>query len=182
MVKIATHNSGTGEPSKNWVHRLFTPFAKCQDKTIEEQLEAGVRYFDFRVNKDLMLCHGLWVSKTSLDKALQLLNEYPEITYYRIVFERKNANHLIDLILQNTVHKYKRTRLTQIIEKKPVWNMRVMYRNIPLIQSFLSVPTFKEYITLSARPWKRYIPIPRILSKFVKYELNEETFTMIDFV
>ena len=182
MVKIATHNSGTGEPSKNWVHRLFTPFVKCQDKTIEEQLEAGVRYFDFRVNKDLMLCHGLWVSKTSLDKALQLLNEYPEITYYRIVFERQNANHLIDLILQNTVHKYKRTRLAEVIEKKPVWNIRVMYRNIPIKKAFLSVPTFKEYITFSVKPLKRYIPIPRILSKFVKYELDDEKFTMIDFV
>ena len=182
MVKIATHNSGTGEPSKNWVHRLFTPFVKCQDKTLEQQLEAGVRYFDFRVNKDLMLCHGLWVSKTSLDKALQLLNEYPEITYYRVVFERKNANHLVDLILQNTVHKYKRTRLAEIIEKKPVWNTRVMYRNIPIKKAFLSVPTFKEYITFSVRPLKRYIPIPRILSKFVKYELDDEKFVMVDFI
>ncbi len=182
MVKLATHNSGTGEPSKNWVHRLFTPFVKCQDKTIEEQLEAGVRYFDFRVNKDLMLCHGLWVSKTSLDKALQILNEYPEITYYRVVFERQNANHLIDLILQNTVHKYKRTRLVEVIEKKPVWNTRVVYRNIPIKKAFLSVPTFKEYITFSVKPLKRCIPIPRILNKFVKYELDDEKFTMIDFV
>jgi hypothetical protein len=57
-----------------------------------------------------------------------------------------------------------------------------VYRNIPVAQGFLSVPTPKEYLTLSVRPWKRYIPIPRILNKFVKYELNEETFTMIDFV
>lgn len=182
MVKIATHSSGTGEPSKNWVHRLFTPFAKCQDKTIEEQLEAGVRYFDFRVNKDLMLCHGLWVSKTSLDKALQILNEYPEITYYRVVIERKNANHLLNTILQNTVHRYKRCRITEVIQKKPVWKTLTMYRNVPLKTGFISVPTPKQYFKLSVRPWKRYIPILRILNKFVKYELNEETFTMIDFV
>lgn len=182
MLKIATHNSGTGEPSKNWVHRLFTPFAKCQDKTIEQQLEAGVRYFDFRVNKNLMLCHGLWESKTSLDEALKIINDYPEITYYRVVIERQNANHLLETILQNTVHRYKRARLTEVIQKKPEWKTLMMYRNVSLITGFLSVPTPKQYLKLSVRPFKRYIPIPKILSKFVKYEFNEETFTMVDFI
>ena len=182
MLKIATHNSGTGEPSKNWVHRLFTPFSKCQNKTIKEQLESGVRYFDFRVNKDLMLCHGLWVSKTSLDEALKILNEYPEITYYRVVIERENANHLLNTILQNTVHRYKRCRITEVIQKKPIWKILIMYRNVPLKTGFISVPTPEQYFKLSVRPWKRYIPIPRILSKYAKYEFNNDTFTMVDFI
>jgi hypothetical protein len=182
MLKIATHNSGTGEPSKNWVHCLFTPFSKCQDKTIKEQLESGVRYFDFRVNKNLMLCHGLWESKTSLDEALKIINEFPDITYYRVVIERKNANYLLNTILQNTVHRYKRTRLTEIIQKKPIWKTLTFYRNVPVKMNFISVPTLKEYLTLSHKDWKRYIPIPRILSKYSKYEFNEDTFTMVDFI
>ena len=181
MLKIATHNSGTGEPSKNWIHRLFTPFSKCQDKTITEQLEAGVRYFDFRVNKNLMLCHGLWVSKTSLDEALKILNEFPEITYYRVVIERKNANHLLDTIIKKTVYKYTHCRLAEIIQKKP-WRTLRTYRNIPLLVGYVSVPTPEQYFKLSIRPWKRYIPIPRVLSKYAKYEFNEDTFTMVDFI
>ena len=35
---------------------------------------------------------------------------------------------------------------------------------------------------LSVRPRKRYTPIPRVLSKYAKYELNEEIFTMVDFI
>lgn len=182
MVKIATHNSGTGESSKNWIHRLFTPFSKCQDKTIKEQLDVGVRYFDFRVNKKLMLCHGLWVSRTSLEEALQILDSFPETTYYRVVMERKNANHLLDTIINLTIRKYKNTKLVEIIQKKPVWKTLMVCRNIPVKSGFVSVPTPEQYFKLSVRPWKRYIPIPRILNKFVKYELNEEVFTMIDFV
>lgn len=47
---------------------------------------------------------------------------------------------------------------------------------------FISVPTPKEYFTLAYKDWKRYIPIPRILSKFAKREFNEQTFTMVDFI
>lgn len=180
--KIATHNSGTGEPSKNWLHKLFTPFSKCQDKSIKEQLEAGVRYFDFRVNKDLMLSHGLWTSKTSLDTALQILDSFPETTYYRVVMERKNANHLLNTILDCTVKRYKNTKLTEVIQKKPVWKTLIAYRDIPIKSGFISVPTPKEYFTLAYKAWKRYIPIPRILSKFAKREFNEQTFTMVDFI
>jgi hypothetical protein len=182
MVKIATHNSGTGEPSKNWVHRLFTPFSKCQDKSIKEQLESGVRYFDFRVNRKLMLCHGLWESKTSLDEALKILDAFPELTYYRVVIERKNANYLLPIIMQNTAERYKNTQCTEIIQKKPVWKTLVLYKRIKIKTGFISVPTPREYFKLSVRPLKRYIPIPRILSKFAKYEFNEQIFTMVDFI
>lgn len=182
MLKIATHNSGTGEPSKNWVHCLFTPFSKCQDKTIKEQLELGVRYFDFRVNKNLMLCHGLWVSKTSLDEALKMLDAFPEVTYYRVVIERKNANYLLPILMQNTAERYKNTKCTEIIQKKPTWKTLVLYKRIKLKTGFISVPTPEQYFKLSVRPWKRYIPIPRVLSKYAKYELNDRIFTMIDFV
>ena len=59
MKKIATHDSATGERSKNWLNALGKVFAQTQTKTIKEQYEAGVRYFDLRVDKDLVLCHGL---------------------------------------------------------------------------------------------------------------------------
>lgn len=178
---LATHNSGTGEPAKNLIHKIISPFSKCQDKTIKEQLEVGVRYFDLRVNKNFMLCHGLWASKTSLEDAIKMLDEFPEVTYYRVVIERQNANHLSVNIL-NITRKYKHTRLVELMEKKPEWKTLVKYRDIPIKAGYISVPTPEQYFKLSVRPWKRYIPIPRVLSKYAKPEFNEEIFTMVDFV
>ena len=55
LKKIATHDSATGERSKNFLHALGKPFAQTQNKTIKEQYEVGVRYFDLRIDKDLVL-------------------------------------------------------------------------------------------------------------------------------
>lgn len=37
---------------------IFVAAATCQDKSVQEQLNAGVRAFDFRVDESLNLCHG----------------------------------------------------------------------------------------------------------------------------
>lgn len=65
-MKIATHNSSTGESGHGIISWLVTPFAKCQSKTIQEQYEAGCRYFDIRVRntkRGYICAHGLWESK-----------------------------------------------------------------------------------------------------------------------
>ena len=54
-----THNSGTGGKLLWWLKPLawiINPTQKCQDKTIKEQLEDGVRLFNLQV-----ACHnGVW--------------------------------------------------------------------------------------------------------------------------
>lgn len=79
-MKIATHNSATGEVSATWVDALLVPFARCQSKTIREQYEAGCRYFDVRYKysdrKGYYVCaHGLWESKRSLRDVIQEIDE-----------------------------------------------------------------------------------------------------------
>lgn len=53
---IGSHNSiSYYKPVKFW-QRIFLPWARCQNKTLQEQYDLGVRYFDIRVK----LIDGYW--------------------------------------------------------------------------------------------------------------------------
>jgi hypothetical protein len=79
-------------PPKHWFWRLFTPFWRCQNKTIEEQIDAGVRFFDLRVVWDRKLhwwqfAHGLvrFGGTVSVEGVIALLEMHKCL--YRIVLE-----------------------------------------------------------------------------------------------
>lgn len=59
-VKIATHDSATGEKGRGFLSFLVTPFAKTQGKTIQEQYDAGCRSFDIRVREHKTYLCVLW--------------------------------------------------------------------------------------------------------------------------
>lgn len=90
---IGSHNSMTYLPPKHRFWRLFTPFWRCQDKTVEEQIKAGVRLFDLRVVWDRKLhcwhfAHGLvrFGGTVSVADVIALLEMHKCL--YRIVLER----------------------------------------------------------------------------------------------
>lgn len=59
---IGSHDTYTFKKAKNWAVNLMSKFWRCQDKTIQEQYDAGVRFFDIRVfrNKNKwQAAHGL---------------------------------------------------------------------------------------------------------------------------
>ena len=79
-------------PPKHWFWRLFTPFWRCQNKTIEEQIKAGVEFFDLRVVWDRKLhwwqfAHGLvrFGGTVSVEGVIALLEMHKCL--YRIVLE-----------------------------------------------------------------------------------------------
>lgn len=187
MAKIATHDSATGERSKNWLHALGKVFAQTQIKTIKEQYLYGVRYFDLRVDRDLVLCHGLWKANKDLPDLLIEMKKYvTETVYMRVIIERKYPADEIERIqktVRNLVNLHgKHVKLTYIAQKIP-WKTLKVYNDIPFVGGFLSVPTPREYLTLAHGDWRRYIPIPRILKKITpKVEFNEDRFTMVDFI
>lgn len=47
---IGSHNTLSYLPPKNLWGKITRPWNKCQDKTIEEQVNAGIDYFDIRIN------------------------------------------------------------------------------------------------------------------------------------
>lgn len=59
---LGSHNSISYLPIKGW-KKILKPWIKCQDLTIEEQYNQGVRYFDLRVRKVPM--EGWWYCHNS---------------------------------------------------------------------------------------------------------------------
>ncbi len=51
-VKLGTHNSLSYHKPAQWWLRPFAWMARCQDLSIRQQWDAGVRYFDIRVKYD----------------------------------------------------------------------------------------------------------------------------------
>lgn len=59
---LGTHNTMTYLRPKSLLLKPFAAFAQCQDKTIDQQIEIGVQYFDLRIRFDdgkPYFCHGL---------------------------------------------------------------------------------------------------------------------------
>lgn len=188
MNKIATHNSATGERSKSLLHALFTLFARCQDKTIHDQYYYGVRYFDLRVDKDLVLCHGLWKADKNLADIMTEIGRFEEEVYVTVTIERKYSKKVIDDLCERirkviNLRSRGKAKLVYIAQKKPDWSVKVAYRSVKVVKNYLSVPTPYEYLTLAHKDWRRYIPIPWVLKKITpKVEFDENCFTMVDFI
>lgn len=174
-MKIATHNSITGEAGHGFISWLVTPFAKCQSKTIAEQIEAGVRYFDIRVRKTKrgwVGAHGIWESKKNIETILAELNSYGKC-YVNITYEGEAPDNFIDTV-KEWISVYKYITFCNINSKKPKWT------NIATINSVES----KDYfIHLDFSTWHTYIPIPWLWSKiyYNKVEFTEDIFKFVDF-
>ena len=162
---IATHNSGTGEPSQCWYHKLLIPFARCQRYNIEQQINKGCKLFDLRVRGryndvyDFHLCHGAWKSKTTLSDALQIINKYgfTNNCEYKVIitFEGKldyNDRHIFTNIVQYLLLNYPKIQLAQIAVKKPKWD--VLYTDyITNIKQGFKCLDFSSWHTLIPIPW-----------------------------
>lgn len=79
---LGTHNSGTSGKLV-WWQRLFGWFihltSRCQNRTIEEQLQDGVRLFNLQVTRykgQWVFSHGLAIYKEKLNDALALFEKY----------------------------------------------------------------------------------------------------------
>lgn len=77
---LGSHNSLTSY-SCPWYLRVFNAFARCQSKTLEEQLKAGVQFFDLRIKMraDGSYCfaHGLMKYKApALFDLIRQINDF----------------------------------------------------------------------------------------------------------
>ena len=184
-MKIATHDSGTGEPSLRWYHRLLVPFSRCQLLNLTEQYEHGCRYFDLRVRKSSdgrwRLCHGLWQSSTTLTQAFDDLMQaslrsndsvYAMITYEGSLTTDQQQQFLREM--KELVEGYPMITLTEINCKLPHWT---------LISRLCSVPFEAAYVKIVG--WKCLLPIPfiwQLITEDDDMEFNSDIFTMVDFL
>ena len=92
---LASHNSKTFNKATNCIVELFSFMWRCQDKTMSEQYERGVRFFDIRVHRTSKgswgYCHGLanvYGGAGDLKALYNLMRTvYPDAKY-RILLEK----------------------------------------------------------------------------------------------
>ena len=178
MLKIATHNSCTGEKGYGWT-RLFTLFSKCQNKTLIEQYRAGVRYFDIRIKhtkRGLIAANGLWQSyKTVYTLLKELYVEANEPCYISITYEGKNAFYYYDSLIENWKNLFPNFIFTYYATKKPKWEILKCYK---------PVAVHSYYMILDFRSWHTLISIPILWKKlyYNNVEFDKKTFKMVDFI
>lgn len=177
MLKIATHNSVTGERGRGFLSLLVAPFSKCQSKTLAEQFEVGCRYFDIRYKwsdkrKEYVCAHGLWESQKTLNDVLKEINSFGDC-YVMMTCESGEPMSEDDIFFY--IKNYPNIQFTSFNFKHPEWEM---------VWFSIRVPSVSKFKVLDWSTWHTLLPIPWLWKKvyFDKPEFNEEVFTMVDFL
>lgn len=110
-MELGTHNSMTYLKPKKWYLYPFQFIARCQNKTIEEQYEKGIRLFDFRITYDKNnipeFRHGLMAYKGNVYKILECLNSKKDSIKIRIILEESKANISNETLFIKDIHRFK---------------------------------------------------------------------------
>lgn len=94
---LGTHNSATGGKLLWWLRPfawIINPTSKCQDKTIKEQLEDGVKLFNLQVAYDgerWYFSHGLALYKEDVIETLAILKasaSVEEPIYFQLYLDK----------------------------------------------------------------------------------------------
>lgn len=92
---IGTHDSYTYLTPNSMIHALCSFMWRTQDKSIEQQKQLGVTYFDIRVRRDnnkWRICHGLVDFDLTFSTLSEILDLY--LGYkVRLILERGNKYH-----------------------------------------------------------------------------------------
>lgn len=101
---IGTHDSYTFLPAKNKLFELFSFLWRTQVKSIAQQQEIGVSYFDIRIRRDgdvWRVCHGLVDFDYTFESIEEIINMFL-IYKVRIILERGDSEDLFrEEILKN---------------------------------------------------------------------------------
>lgn len=190
MLKIATHNSATGERGSWWSTPL-TPFAKTQSKTIREQYESGCRLFDIRVKKiktKWRMCHGWWFTKRTADSIFAEINSFDESCAVTITYEGKGKHNEEFLeYVKDIKSKYTNIRYGAVAVKygKNSKGLKVQYETlIEAERGWIECGCISKFLALNGKRWQTYIPIPWLWKKiyFNKPQFSEDYYTYVDFL
>jgi hypothetical protein len=173
MAKIGTHNSATGERGYGRIDRILSIFARCQNKTIKEQYEAGCRYFDIRYKwsdeRGCYVCaHGWWTCEKTLS---QVLSEIDNLGKCYVMVTCEQGAPLRKTSIQHIIENHTNICFTTFNRKKPIW--RCDYCNKAL-------PHVNGYRVLDWSSWHTLIPIPWLWKQ--EPQFNADIYTFTDFL
>ena len=198
-MTLGTHNSGTGGRLLWWLRPLawlINPTSKCQNKTISEQLEDGVRLFNLQVTKykgEWVFSHGLAIYNEELFSTLSLMLRYAseEMPIYFTLYLDDN------LLLGQPCEEFRRL----VSELKNELKGELKGEPIKLLYAWIEGSAeypYKSNIKLSceehhwsmgwakcnAKSWLDYLPLPKRHAKKynAKYKSEcKQEFLMLDF-
>ena len=111
---IGTHDSFTYLKAKHKIYELFSFLWRTQTKSLEEQIENGVTYFDIRVHRtkdnQWELCHGLVNFDKSYQSLVTLLKELARFNV-RLILEKSTKQDEIEFEKLIYVLKYRYNNL-----------------------------------------------------------------------
>lgn len=184
-MKLGSHNSATGEKGYGFISKLVSIFAKCQSKTIKEQLDFGVNYFDIRIKyvhidkhiRELVCAHGIWRTEKSVYSILNEINKANN-KYVNVTYEGNIDSKTMTVIYNNFKSLYPNINFIGANIKKPNWTN---------IESSNTIELINKYIKLDKSTWHTYIPIPWLWKKiyYNKVEvdnINDGKIVVTDFV
>lgn len=162
---IGSHNSATYLKEKSWWMAILRPWTRCQSKTLKEQYESGIRYFDFRI-KTLdtefgyitNVCHNDIIYKKSLSEVLSEIN-YDDV-YIRLILDYRktpeNAKRLSELFSSIIVFIRDHYKL-KIDNAITFWDWKVYIPSSFNIQ--------EEHYSVDASHWYEWILGPFLFNK-----------------
>ena len=187
-MKIATHNSATGEKSNGFLSCLVSPFAKCQNKTIKEQYISGCRMFDIRLkhSDNFWRCaHGLWTSKKPASLIFSEINDFEEKCYVMITYEGKlDANNKDSFLSYVSYIKsnYNNINYGPVCAKYADNNTTVDW--ITLEEAEHWEDNEQAFLPLDGKHWQTYFPFPKFWKFFYFRSVifNNNKFKFVDFL
>lgn len=175
---IAAHNSVTGEKSKGLLSKLVAPFSICQTKTIRQQLDCGVTYFDIRIRKekDKWICaHGLYKIKRSAKSILQQIDDAAQFRniYVRLTYENwKPISDPYSVLpeMEEFAKQFTNIKWTEWRVKNPFF----------IFKEFNKIKCEECYAPIYKGHKELWFPIPWFWRKDVPF--NNSVYKMVDFV
>lgn len=184
-MKLGSHNSLTSYPLLGWQKYfswIINLVSRCQTKTIGEQLESNVRWFNLQVS----LKDGIWIGShgfawynVNLIRILDLLNEYNDKIYVQLYLDKHFGNKVSEDDFTKLIW-FCKTKYTNIVFQR-IWNEQ---DNKLIIEKPINGEE-KYWTTTWAKHWWQYIPIPRLWNKFYKnkeFSKTDKEYLMNDFV
>ena len=188
-MKIATHDSATGEKGKGLLSIIGTPFARTQSKTIKEQYEAGCRMFDIRLKliKGKWRCaHGLWKSKRLAYDIIKEIDSFEETCYVVLTYEGGFKNvELFKEFVNCLKHDCKNIVWGTISVKYGEGShlFKVQYGFVASADKGFPGGV-QGFLPLNGSTWHILLPIPWLWKKIYNDnpEFNEKHFIYVDFL
>lgn len=192
---LGTHNSATGGQLLWWLRPLawlINPTSKCQDRTISEQLEDGVKVYNLQVayiGGKWRFSHGLAIYKEDVFNTLRLIDSYTtknEPIYVQLYLDKcfwckqnvEEFEFLIETIKRNSFSDY-----------FFILNSWVEGTNYYPYSSGKKISMEEHYWTMgwarkNAKSWLDYLPLPKRHAKKYNKQYKDnctKEYLMLDF-